>query len=758
MKTAWAILGVARGADRDAIRKAYARKLKVTNPEDDPEGFKTLRAAYEQALEALRWAQYDIADEEDEWPSDGTASDEPGDDARWTEPSRGPAAEASADVPTIEERERADELAAFQEITRGLSALLEAPERDDRAVERQFVAFRQSPALTEIAVRASAETWLADLLARTVPRSDAILREATDLFGWDDSRRQSWSVLRLMARLDEWRLIAALGQPGHRLHRGWLALRGAPKSNLAWRLGTLAPGVAGQVRALLERIDGDAPGVAHSLDPAVVQRWRDWLATPRVTPGKLIATPIALAIVWLFARLVPPGLWRTMALGLGGGLALAMPLLLLVGERTRRKIATPAQWFDRGWVAAYILTVAATLLTPPGTVAAMIVTMLAAITALWIGEQRDADEPLASGPSAIFWLTLLYIAGVAGVSFLRIDPSSALILGVVLPLYPLMRIIAWRRLTYWVALWRPAARDAGLTAIVVAAVILTMVGGAVRTRFGSGTVDEAFVACAIGSILILPPTSLLGAFGSGWGKLVHFIVVRGLVVVLVATATGLLLHGDDDRAPPGGDLSPTATVERWVDRLLDDIGRREPGFAQIATGNPTLYAAFRAIAQRDVRERRSEDVIRDINALIAERFAAQLPQASDAQMAEELRIRLAEREALIARDPAGCAAADRPSLPAALAARRKALVFDVLAHPPAAAPTGGRALTSRSLIEEAMHKKGLSVADLNRLFANDASPAERCRAAIVYLGALAAHRDADIAATIRAERRLAKKP
>ncbi|CAN5648577.1 hypothetical protein BH10PSE14_BH10PSE14_01190 [soil metagenome] len=753
MKSAWGILGVARGADRDAIRKAYARKLKVTNPEDDPEGFKTLRAAYEQALEALRWAQYDFAEEED----NDAASDAPDEDARWAEALREQSAEASTDVLTIEEQQRADELAAFHEITRRLSALLEAPERDDLAVERQFATFRHAPALTEIAVRASAETWLADLLARTVPRSDAILREAADLFGWDDSRRQSWPVLQLVARLDEWRLIAALSRPDHRLHRGWLALRRAPQSDLAWRLRTLVPGVAGQVRALLERIDGDAPGVAHSLNPGVVARWRGWLATPRITAAKLIAAPIGLALIWLLARLVPPGLWRMMALGLGGGVALALPMLLLVGERMERRIATRPPWLERGWVGAYALAATVALLTPPGTIAAMVVTILAVVAALWIGLQRDPDEPPTIGRSRIVWLTLLYVGAVAGVGFLRIDPSSALILGVVLPLYPLMRIIAWRRLTLWVALWQPLRRDVTLTALVAAAVILTIVGGAVRSGFGNGVVDEVFVACLVGGILILPPTSLLGVFGSGWGKLVYFIVVRGLTVVMIATVSGLLLHDDGDRTPTGDDRSPTATVERRVERLLDDIGRSEPGFAEIAAGNPPLYAAFRAAAQRDLSERRNEDVIRDINALIAVRFSASLPGASDAQLAEELRIRLAERRALLAHAPAACDAADRPSPPAAIAAQRKALVFDVLAHPPAAVPQDGHALSSRRLIEEAMHQDRLSNADLSRLFADDAAAIERCRAAIIYLGALAAHADNDIAATIRAERKAPQK-
>jgi len=47
---AWAILGIAPTADVAAIRRAYARKLKLTRPDEDPDGFQCLVRARDAAL------------------------------------------------------------------------------------------------------------------------------------------------------------------------------------------------------------------------------------------------------------------------------------------------------------------------------------------------------------------------------------------------------------------------------------------------------------------------------------------------------------------------------------------------------------------------------------------------------------------------------------------------------------------------------------------------------------------------------------
>ena len=53
-KQAFLILGIDMCKDEDSIRKAYREKLVNVNPEDDPEGFKSLREAYETACQYVR--------------------------------------------------------------------------------------------------------------------------------------------------------------------------------------------------------------------------------------------------------------------------------------------------------------------------------------------------------------------------------------------------------------------------------------------------------------------------------------------------------------------------------------------------------------------------------------------------------------------------------------------------------------------------------------------------------------------------------
>ena len=68
---AFQILGIEITKEEAAIKKAYREKLTVTNPEDNPEGFKQLRRAYE---EACRYAKETEETSNEEKPRDTTPS------------------------------------------------------------------------------------------------------------------------------------------------------------------------------------------------------------------------------------------------------------------------------------------------------------------------------------------------------------------------------------------------------------------------------------------------------------------------------------------------------------------------------------------------------------------------------------------------------------------------------------------------------------------------------------------------------------
>ena len=66
------ILGIEQTKDERALKNAYREKLAVTNPEDDPEGFKRLRAAYEEACRYARTAEEETGEQESQNLEDDT--------------------------------------------------------------------------------------------------------------------------------------------------------------------------------------------------------------------------------------------------------------------------------------------------------------------------------------------------------------------------------------------------------------------------------------------------------------------------------------------------------------------------------------------------------------------------------------------------------------------------------------------------------------------------------------------------------------
>lgn len=73
MSWPWSELGLPGPADLDAVKHAYAQRLKTTHPEDDPEGFQRLHTAYQAARRMARARRMDTA-----WPEEPAEPQEEG--------------------------------------------------------------------------------------------------------------------------------------------------------------------------------------------------------------------------------------------------------------------------------------------------------------------------------------------------------------------------------------------------------------------------------------------------------------------------------------------------------------------------------------------------------------------------------------------------------------------------------------------------------------------------------------------------------
>lgn len=74
---AWALLGIAETADERAVKRAYAKQLKKTRPEDDPVAFQTLRTAYERALSMASYLRSQAPYDETETEAEAEAAAQP---------------------------------------------------------------------------------------------------------------------------------------------------------------------------------------------------------------------------------------------------------------------------------------------------------------------------------------------------------------------------------------------------------------------------------------------------------------------------------------------------------------------------------------------------------------------------------------------------------------------------------------------------------------------------------------------------------
>ena len=750
----WQVLGIAADGDRAAIRRAYARRLRETHPEDDPEGFKALRAAYEHALMVVDARERGVVDDDDEWCEDRdgesltvSAVTLPIEPHIVIKPAAPEVEPPKADPLQVE---RDEEQAAFQAAMNALGQQLSAPWRDDHAAERLFADVLSSPAMGEIAIRGHAEEWLAQLIAGNQPQSDAILLQAVEAFGWNEDAvftRRSLAVDAVLARLDEWRVIDRFRRDGGSDGMAWRMLE-APPRRMQW-LQRLQAAVAmipvTNVRSLIELGDWQMRGITTSWNTDTVNWWRDYLSRPHLSLWTLALALLVwgMTIVAIAQFPTAPGSVKAGLTVLGGLIGFATPWIYMrtVARTCHASQNDPAHdppwWQPWGWTILIALLPAGALLVPPGPEWSVAFMVLCALTAIWAGGTAPAHRlELPEGTELILALVVsLALLVTGGILLDVIDGSRALILLSLTAAATVVRVAAAGRLTHVMAVRGAQLKVPWLIGMVLVTA-LALLAPATPDGFKAGV-------WGIAMMLIVA----LAHPASAWLR-------NGIRVAVMVVFVAVVPAPAPSPQPPAAPNGETITLEQAATRQPFELTLTLPDWRRVAADKPDFYAKVQAVvADANAGRIVAAEGNRQIADLVDRAYAEAKPRLTDTQLVERLRLMLTYKKR--ADDPLACSSGRSP-----LTGRLPTGYSDTLAGhmlrsiaaddpgrvPPAA---GGQVVYEAELFPLAARRLEIHPAELTDMAASDAPAADLCRAQIAIMEELLTRPPGDVAATLR---------
>ncbi len=267
----WQVLGIEPIEDTRAIKQAYARALKQTRPDSDPEGYQRLRECYDWALGWVEWKRQEAADanleEEDPSTTDRCPQSEPADPSAVVapvEPAIGDSqdsgeqgvmyeAAASIDAPADAREHPADPLPP-QSLPSAWQALRQ--DHGDAALVNALPQLRRELAMVPLEYGGYASALFAEWVVEQQDLPWPVVEALQSWFGWArDFRAERVLGTELTAALHE-----RLGMYGF-LHVGdgalaehcrpLMELQRRQREQPAWRSLMFALSLPGQLASLL---------------------------------------------------------------------------------------------------------------------------------------------------------------------------------------------------------------------------------------------------------------------------------------------------------------------------------------------------------------------------------------------------------------------------------------------------------------------------------------------------------------------------
>ena len=287
----WSRLGIDPTDDAGAIRKAYADALRATDLDEDIAGYAELRRARDHALWLAAEGARGLAEEDEDWEEDdgaayglGSLDDDFGDGAgQWD-------IAATLDRPLAPDTET-DIAFAQPELTEGQRRAQEAWDRllqimypggessDEAVTHDELDAGMEALGIliaraeeADLAEHDALDGALAELFARTWPRSAPFVEPANAAFHWLDesgSLDERPALRFLNQRLKGMRFHEKVQEADHPLHKAWAELTRPGRAGMFDRMRVKRLDVHKLLTGIRERY----PELESFLDPQRVASW-----------------------------------------------------------------------------------------------------------------------------------------------------------------------------------------------------------------------------------------------------------------------------------------------------------------------------------------------------------------------------------------------------------------------------------------------------------------------------------------------------